>query len=374
MEIVRASYMLAATIVVVAAGACGGRTPLYGEGAGESGSSSGSSRGGSSGTGAGSSSGVSGSSGSSGGSDGGARDASVEASPRDTGAPDTGPPAPACPPPPPPSGGAGPGTPEVFASVTAPTGLAIDATNLYVVSTQAAPVTVLPLAGGAASTLDALGQYSVTVNDTDVFTVAGSELDDVISRCAKTGCTGGATALETLQAGADHAHMAATSHALFVASEDGPASALPLDAVGNTTPSFAYGMPPVFARGDVVVSQYSDQYYPGAVATVSNGRVVTLVEGETDGGRAAYIVALTADCTNAYYVSSSGVVSKVPLAGGPPTTLATVDVGTVVFPAFGGTQMTVDATRLYLTTVLYSSPGIGYESGSIVAIPVDGGA
>jgi hypothetical protein len=287
----------------------------------------------------------------------------AEASLPDEGAPETGPPSPpACPPPPPASTGAGGGAPETFANVESPAGLAIDATSLYVASFNPGPISVVPLSGGPVVALDAIGQYRVAMNDTDIFTMTGGGTGGVVVACAKTGCGGAYTTVAS--AVGQFVDIAATRHFLYTATvQNGPGFAVSLDT-GDSVP-FA-GFAPMFARGDVVVFGYGPYASSWGVGTVSNGSVVTLASGN-DG----QLASITADCTNAYYSLMDGTVAQVALSGGTPTTIGTV---TPVSAWSAAPSITVDATRVYLATARYlPSNQSALQGGSIVAIPIGGG-
>lgn len=342
----RECLLLAAAALVVAAGACGARTPLYGGGSG-SGSSGGT-------ISSGSSSGVTGSSGSS------------------SGTPDAT--APGCPGIPPAAsgsaGGSDGGTAVVFASVPQAYGLAVDSTNLYVASSQEGPVSVVPLDGGPVAALDAIGQYAVALNAAGVFTIASGK--GIVASCPKTGCGGAYTTLATGQfdvgdVAADDRYVYWTSQGIVDGQFPGvmrvPVNGGALVALlpgGDTEQIVAVG---------------------GRVFFISNfGHELCAVS--PDGGLsqsqppplgASGASALTADCTNVYFATGDGRVGLVPVDGGPQTILAT----SAANPPEPATQIAVDAASVYfIRSETYAGPNAGPAaagSGVLQSVPIAGG-
>ena len=92
--------------------------------------------------------------------------------------------------------------PVVLAKLAAPSGIAVDADERLRRVLRDRPVFEVPLDGGPVVTLDDIGQNTVAINTTSVYTVAGgggNVPQGIVVGCAKTGCNGQYTTLATGQ-------------------------------------------------------------------------------------------------------------------------------------------------------------------------------
>lgn len=325
----RECFPLAVAALVVAAGACGARTPLYGSGSGAAPSVDASSGGSSSGS--------------------------------SSGGPEAA--APGCPGIPPAGSGSGGGTPVVFANVPQAYGLAADSTNLYVASAQEGPVSVVPLDGGPVVTLDAIGQYAVALNATGVYTIASGK--GIVAACPKTGCGGAYTTLATGQF--DVGDIAADDRYVYWTNEG---------SVDGQNP----GVMRVPVNGGALVALDPEWETQQIVAVDDHVFFIAdsnqLYTVSPDGGispRIAFlgnsVSALTADCTNVYFATGDGSVGLLPVDGGSPTILAT---GTAS-PPESATQIAVDAASVYfIRSETYAGPAAS-GSGVLQSVPIAGG-
>ena len=67
------------------------------------------------------------------------------------------------------------------------------------------------------------------------------------------------------------------------------------------------------------------------------------------------VATLAVDCVNVYYTTTNGILARIPVDGGTPTTLAT-SVGAAL-------QLAVDADRVYF-----------FGPGGLSAVPIGGGS
>lgn len=300
--------------------------------------------------------GAGGGSGSSGGSGGGSSGASSSGSGSSSGSSSSGSSGGACTTTPA-GGGSNGGAPVMLAQIPSPSGLAIDAQSLYVASYEIGPVYALPIGGGPVRTLDGIGDTTLAINSTSVFTVSGNggnQPENLVVGCAKTGCGGNYTTVASGQVyvwgvAVDDENVYWTGGGLFKApvGGGGPVTAL------STAPS----------ADSVILLSGGVLYYTAAAGPndgedllsipVGGGTPTVLVPGPSD----ASVAGIAADCVNVYYGTNQGTLGKVPLGGGAPTTLAT---GT----GFVGFQLAVDADRLYFADTF---------GGSIEAVPIAGG-
>jgi Domain of unknown function (DUF5050) len=262
-----------------------------------------------------------------------------------------------------PAGGGTPGAPILLGTVTSPnsvSGLAVDATNVYVASYEIGDVYAIPLAGGTPVVLDGIGSTNVAINSTSVFTVYAQGPDSpegVVAGCAKTGCNGQYTTIASGQLGvwgiaADeesvywtNAGATASSTGVFKAPVGGGAATL-------LSPSLA---------GAIVVSG-GRAFYTGSTGGTDAGVLSVGVDGGAEtvlvaGSADQSVVSITADCASVYYQTTNGTVAMVPVGGG---------TATVLLPGSGtyyGLQVASDASRVYYLA-----------QNAVMAVPIGGGA
>ncbi len=260
-----------------------------------------------------------------------------------------------------PAGGSGiasGGTPITLATLPSASGIVVDAVNAYVSSYEIGNVYAMPLDGGAPVTLDAIGQNNVAINSTGVFTVAGGGGDvpqGIVVGCAKTGCNGQYTTLATGQNAVWG--VAADDQNVYWTNQD-PGGAVGKAPVGGGPVTILSTAGPAHQ----IIASAGVLYYIGA--TTGGAAPEGLLSLSVDGGTPHVIVppdpnrgvmSFTVDCTNAYYATSDGAISQVPLAGGAPLVLATGQ-------GSGGLQMAVDATHVYFTDIEH-----------VKSVPIGGG-
>jgi hypothetical protein len=239
--------------------------------------------------------------------------------------------------------------PTVLASIPVPSGLAVDADDVYVASYEIGPVYAVAIQGGAVTELDTLSATTIAINSTSVFTLSpqgGDAPQGLIVSCAKTGCGGNYTVLASNQTApwgiaADDANVYWTS-----------AAGLMMEPVGGGAPALlapgadsqvALGGGQAFYTGGTGATLYS--------VPVGGGTPKELVPPPSGGS----VFAVATDCANVYYDATDGTLGRVPFAGGPSQLLAK--------DAIASLQIAVDDAYVY-----YAS-----QSG-ISAVPVTGGA
>ena len=255
---------------------------------------------------------------------------------------------------------AGATAPTVLAHVPAsPTVLAVDCSNLYVAPYEIGVVTAVSLADGSQRTLNPVSANSLAMDATRIYSVSpggGDEAQGLVLACPKSGCTPSYTTLATGQTNVWG--VAVDGQNVYWTNQGAPGAVMkaPLAGGAPTTLVGAGSAASIAAAGGSVI--YSGYVTTGSALLMS----VPIAGGPAqvlftpDNGNS--VESLAVDASNAYFVTTDGIVGQVPLGGGTVVTLATNQGNGIL-------GMTVDSGRLYWAA---------NSNGTIVSIPIGGGA
>jgi hypothetical protein len=274
---------------------------------------------------------------------------------------------------------------QVLATVTAPFGIAVDSTTVYVSQVFPSPLMTVPVGGGAASPLGVLQAegHGIAVDERRLYWSDGQFL----LACDKSNCTGSTVMLAAAQIGVLAIALDATN-IYWTATGPGPSRVMKMDKNGGTPVDGGTSMD----GGSVDGGGAGDG---SAASADGNSAAGSPVEIATAGW--PYNVAV--DATNVYWIDQiqpgSGVL-KAPIAGGPAVQLAVsdpiepmglaLDDDNVYFANGEGTVFEVSKnggpTHVVLSNLGQFPAGLATDatnlyvaaSTKVVSIPLGGGA
>lgn len=238
---------------------------------------------------------------------------------------------------------------QVLATTSAPWGLAVDATTIYVAGqgvTGGRPVVSVPIAGGSPSPLTTTSNFTVAIDDTRVYWSDGTS----IFSCAKRNCADSTTTLARTPVGETHG-IAVDATSVYWATTSG-GKIMKVGKNGGAAFTLASGGYPYQVTVDENNVYWTDEQ-PGTIMKVptSGGVPVQLATGQGPMG-------IAVDGQNVYFTTSDGKMVQVSKNGGTALTLS---------DALGNEPwgIATDGVNVY---------GASMGNGTIVKVPVGGGA
>ena len=194
--------------------------------------------------------------------------------------------------------------PHVLATVSAPFGIAVDATTVYVSQVEPAPLVAIPVGGGAASLLGARAEgHGLAVDERRLYWSDGRSL----LACDRSNCTGSTVILASGASGVTDIALDASNVYWTATGGSAPGRVMKVSKNGGT--------PLDGGRSD------------GAGASVDGGSAVA-GDSPVQIATARWPYNVAVDATNVYWIEqvqpNSGVL-KAPIAGGPVVQLAVSD-------------------------------------------------
>lgn len=252
----------------------------------------------------------------------------------------------------------GPSAPGLLATLPSSVAfLAVDCNSLYVAPYEVGVVTAVSLANGATTVLNTVAATTVAIDATRVYSVSpggGGEPQGLVTACPKTGCGGGYT---TIASGQTNVWGVAVDSENVYWTSQGPPAAVSKAPVGGGAPTVLVGPGSAswitVSGGQVLYSGFGNGNGAALLMSVPvvGGTATTLFTPNPNNS----VGAIASDGTNAYFVTTDGIVGKVPLAGGAAVTLAAT--GSFI------DSVAVDTTDVYWTSQY-----------GIARVPVGGGA